>query len=258
MMKKRFHQFVDVEKGPKNCAIIDFLKGNIYQIEKDYLEQFLSGQYDGIEDFIESMEGEELLIEIDIHDWVPEIPIEDNDDDAIKLEIQEGVDLSVLYDKCKGLKLSEVNYIGESMPRTSLFPNIKQIHLDFSDCIKAATVDGRFETISEDTYVFNHFYNSCWGKKIAITRDGKIRPCIHSKIIYGDLNIDDLNRVVESAQKHWLLTKDKVQKCQECELRYICFDCREIAIRAGGDIYSPNPLCNYNPQKGTWGNGDGA
>jgi radical SAM protein with 4Fe4S-binding SPASM domain len=97
-------------------------------------------------------------------------------------------------------------------------------------------------------------HNSCWAKKIAVTKDGKIRPCIYSNIVIGNMYDDeDIQSVVKKALKYWDINKDKVEKCKNCELRYACFDCREIAQRkSNGNLYAKNPYCNYDPFKGKW------
>lgn len=60
--------------------------------------------------------------------------------------------------------------------------------------------------------------------------------------------------MLEKAKKYWLITKDRIKKCKDCELRYVCFDCREIVKRKTNDLYASNPYCKYNPYKGIWEN----
>ena len=59
-------------------------------------------------------------------------------------------------------------------------------------------------------------------------------------------------QILMRSQKFWYLTKDKIHKCKDCELRYACFDCREIPMRVENNLYATNPYCKYNPYKGTW------
>jgi MoaA/NifB/PqqE/SkfB family radical SAM enzyme len=37
-----------------------------------------------------------------------------------------------------------------------------------------------------------------------------------------------------------------------CELKYVCFDCREIASRKNNDLLAANPYCLYDPYTGVW------
>ena len=47
--------------------------------------------------------------------------------------------------------------------------------------------------------------------------------------------------------------------CQDCEYRYVCFDCRPISEAVAGRnsnyLSSPYPRCTYNPYTGEWGSG---
>ena len=86
MTVKRFHQFVVLEKGPVNTAIIDFLKGNIYQIQNEMVDKLLAGKYSDIIDFVQTLEIEELIFDVDAGEWVPGISIEDNEGESISQE----------------------------------------------------------------------------------------------------------------------------------------------------------------------------
>ncbi len=56
------------------------------------------------------------------------------------------------------------------------------INKDFEKCVNKTLINGEFGQITEPVYRFNKRHNSCWGKKVAITRDGKVRPYIYSTI----------------------------------------------------------------------------
>ena len=101
-------------------------------------------------------------------------------------------------------------------------------------------------------YYFNMRFNSCWGKKIAVTKDGKVRPCIYSEIIIADLKRSQLRDIIEASKRYWDITKDKIDRCKDCELRFVCFDCREIPHRATNNLYAANPYCFYDPYQGIW------
>ncbi|MHA1919668.1 MAG: SPASM domain-containing protein [Promethearchaeota archaeon] len=90
------------------------------------------------------------------------------------------------------------------------------------------------------------------GEKICITKDGEVRPCIYSQISIANIFNDNIERIFEKIKTYWEITKDKVEVCKNCELRYVCFDCREIARIKTNNLYAKNPYCQYNPIKGTW------
>ena len=47
--------------------------------------------------------------------------------------------------------------------------------------------------------------------------------------------------------------------CQDCEYRYVCFDCRPLSegyAKGQSDyLHAPYPRCSYNPYTGEWGQG---
>lgn len=261
--RKEFHQFIMLDYGPVNVAIIDILKGNIYQVEQEVLEKFKNGQYDEIAEFVEAASNEEILIEIDRDTWIPtrfdenkkHLFFEHLNGNVIgQLELEEGVDADIIKNKFSGFRISQLNYYGKNEIKPIINADIiNYCERDFNRCLALSKVDGNFMKIQDVQYSKNKRYNSCWGSKIAVTKDGKVRPCIYSEIVIGDMYADDgVELLIEKLKKLWYLTKDKIDKCKDCELRYACFDCREIAFREKNNIYATNPYCKYNPYKGTW------
>lgn len=259
---KKFHQFVQVEKGPVNAAIIDLLSGNVFQVKKDIIEKMEKGSIDEISEFIEAATEAGLVIDVKPNTWFPENnldpePIDLDKEENINLEVhvEEGVDLEAVLKKL-GPSIRKLVYYGSSLSKTQFNQeNIKlvQREKDFQECIKLASVHEDFNKITHFSYRFNRCFNSCWGRKIAITADGFIRPCIYSEISLADFATVSQDRLFEIMNEYWTLTKDKVETCKDCELRHICFDCREIARReAGGELRAPNRHCRYDPYNGTW------
>lgn len=255
MSVKKFHQFVRLEKGPVNTAIIDFLKGNVYHIGTDLVRKFEEKKYDEIGEFMDSLEEEELIFAVDEEDWIPSESEEEREDDLFRIEIAGDIDIHFILEKFKQYRISAVivdqSRISESLPEGYRFEVREAAANDFKTCEGLARRVGSsalFKT-DEQTYAFLQKYNRCWGKSVAVTSDGKIRPCIHSQIILGDINESEerIHDVIEKMKELWGLTTDKVKKCKACELRYVCFDCRELAFRNGEEISAINPFCQYNP-----------
>lgn len=260
----RFHQFVQLDKGPVNTAIIDFLRGNVYQVENEIIEKMEQGDYEEIQEFVESARQEELLIEVFPGTWIPgkEWEIENSDEEiqkeeelSIELHIEESLELDWILEKLQGISISKIFFYGRELPITTLDPcKIIKKDKNFQECIDLAVNNGNFSRITKTSYLINKKYNSCWGGTIAITADGMLRPCIHSGIQLGNITAKnfDIEVIMKSFKEYWYITKDKIKKCRDCELKYVCFDCREIALRYGGDLFSAPPLCNYDPHSGTW------
>jgi uncharacterized protein len=259
---KQFHQFVEVEQGPVNAAIIDLLKGNVYQVEKEIPARLAKGAYDEIPDFLAAAAEEELIIEAAPGRWVPgnvpePAPFEEDETANLNIElhVESAADLEAVLKKFKNYPLYKAFvYEGEVPGNLAQTRGVEivQKKKDFQACLNRARVDGDFCRITQPAYIFNRKYNPCWGAKIAVTSDGKIRPCIYSEIVVGDFHGLTPTGIIEKIMPYWTFTKDKVERCKDCEVRHICFDCREIAFREGGDLAAANPYCDYDPYTGTW------
>ena len=93
--------------------------------------------------------------------------------------------------------------------------------------------------------------NSCLNKKISIDKNGMIKNCPVFTNAFGHIDeIEDLNQIIDSEfKKLWMITKDAVKTCKDCEFRYICSDCRAITIE--NDILEKPKNCNYDPYEQT-------
>ena len=120
-------------------------------------------------------------------------------------------------------------------------------------------------TFKADLEIIKHYSSahSCLLGKITITDTGDVLPCIFSRSqIVGNVKKgDSLKTIVakKKLQKVWRITKDNVLVCQDCEYRYVCFDCRPLsgtsAQGRSSYFHAPYPRCTYNPYTGQWGKG---
>ncbi len=104
--------------------------------------------------------------------------------------------------------------------------------------------------------------HNCLAGKITIIDNGDVLPCIFSrgKVMGNVFEKGNLGNVLAGEiQDVWKTTKEDVLVCQDCEYRYVCFDCRPIsegASNGNGDYKTaPFPRCTYNPYRGEWGGG---
>ncbi len=113
--------------------------------------------------------------------------------------------------------------------------------------------------ISPNTFRYNTSFfleslsfNNCLNKKIAIDTNGDIKNCPSFKNSYGNIKSETLIETINNSDlKHlWTITKDSVDKCKDCEFRYICSDCR--AFTEQGDLYSKPLNCGYDPYTAKW------
>lgn len=106
---------------------------------------------------------------------------------------------------------------------------------------------------NKNSFIENHFYNSCWNGKIAITSKGDILPCIFARDeVVGNIKHDSNTKLEEKIIEIWGMTKDNVETCRDCEYRYCCHDCRPLAKAINGNKDSKYPRCCYNPYTGVW------
>ncbi|OGM19719.1 hypothetical protein A2686_05265 [Candidatus Woesebacteria bacterium RIFCSPHIGHO2_01_FULL_38_10] len=104
--------------------------------------------------------------------------------------------------------------------------------------------------------------HSCLLGKLTITDNGDVLPCIFSRnLAVGNVLSASLHEVVvgQKLETIWRSTKDDVLVCQDCEYRYVCFDCRPLSegVNQGKGEYltAPYPRCTYNPYNGEWAKG---
>jgi radical SAM protein with 4Fe4S-binding SPASM domain len=101
-----------------------------------------------------------------------------------------------------------------------------------------------------DSYDFFHgrHFNPCLGGQAAVDRGGEIRPCLWSKDVLGTIGKDNLKDMIISGKfdDYWKQTKDKIDVCKDCELRYACNDCR---INEEGSMTQKPSFCTYDPYK---------
>jgi radical SAM protein with 4Fe4S-binding SPASM domain len=96
---------------------------------------------------------------------------------------------------------------------------------------------------------------TCWQGQITITPQGRLLLCnMLRDLSVGELGQQDLGSILASArcQSMWSLSLDQIEGCNQCELRFACYDCRAAAALLDGNLYGRNPLCRYDPFKGEW------
>jgi len=90
-------------------------------------------------------------------------------------------------------------------------------------------------------------YNNCLNNKICIDSEGNIKNCLHINESFGNIRNESIVNVVHNKRfrSKWLITKDMVDSCKDCEYRYMCSDCR--ALTKNGNLFSKPLDCKFNP-----------
>lgn len=95
---------------------------------------------------------------------------------------------------------------------------------------------------------------SLFGNAIHITGNGDVIPCIHEPdLLLGNIYRTSLMEITQSKRCYdvWHHTRDKIDKCKDCEFRYACLN--PYSFRAKTSDLSSEPLnCNYDPYSGRW------
>ncbi len=110
-------------------------------------------------------------------------------------------------------------------------------------------VTNEFYCIAEtNLFIESVHFNSCLNKKIAVDKQGFIRNCPSMSNHYGHISVKSLFDAVQNEKFRtiWNISKDQIEVCSDCELRYVCQDCRAY-IEDTSNIYSKPIKCNYNP-----------
>jgi len=110
-------------------------------------------------------------------------------------------------------------------------------------------VTNEFYCIAETKlFIESVHFNSCLNKKIAVDKKGFIRNCPSMSNHYGHISVKSLADAVgkDSFRKVWTINKDQIEVCSDCELRYVCQDCRAY-IEDEQNIYSKPIKCKYDP-----------
>lgn len=69
----------------------------------------------------------------------------------------------------------------------------------------------------------------CLYGKAAFSYSGIVHPCIMSRFEKIDVETVLKQKPSDVFRQWWTLTKDKIDGCRKCALRYACFDCRGFA-----------------------------
>lgn len=110
-------------------------------------------------------------------------------------------------------------------------------------------VINEFYCIAEtNLFIESVHFNSCLNKKIAVDKQGFIRNCPSMSNHYGHISMKPLFLIYNDPEfrKVWNINKDHIEVCSDCELRYVCQDCRAY-ISDPQNLYSKPYKCDYNP-----------
>lgn len=124
-----------------------------------------------------------------------------------------------------------------------------------NSCLDCGVIDTQKFAINIQNFTESLQFNSCLNKKVSIDVNGQIKNCPSMKSSFGTIETISINDVLKNSNftKLWKIKKDEVEKCKDCEFRYICTDCRAY-IEDPSNLYSKPLKCGYNPYTTEWDN----
>ena len=250
MMKYRFHQFVHIEKGRRNSLIINFINKEIYQVDNGTLAGFLDG--DNNSNFVNYLIKERLIMLIDGDRWIPYLDFNydkaESTNYGMTLELGRPIAKDIIDTLLADLPITKINvYCKCDYRPKKAGVRIQYREYDCHKCFSRQREKPTLSLINETSYLFNKAYNSCWGRKIAINREGKLAPCVYCDFNLGPIEDIRLGDIEDIMGKYWKLNIDNIADCQYCEYRYICNDCRYLAILEKNILNAKSPECKLLP-----------
>lgn len=97
-------------------------------------------------------------------------------------------------------------------------------------------------------------HNTCLNRKISVDARGDVRNCPSLPQSFGKFGKVSLHSALAQRDftKLWMVNKDQIEVCKDCEFRYICTDCRAY-LTDPENPYSKPSKCSYNPYTAEWG-----
>ncbi len=192
--------------------------------------------------------------QLPLHDFVRELEI------TSKSSIQR---VEVCVEKSVDYKLDELLVIKNRFPKLSkitlsntnenvIYKREDLVIIHSTELIRseiACGVTGELYCIAENKLFWeSKHYNNCLYKKISVDKDGYIKNCPSMKEHFGHVSDTTLTSVVhqDGFKKFWNITKDNIETCSLCELRYVCQDCRAYTLQEENP-YSKPLKCKYDP-----------
>jgi len=112
----------------------------------------------------------------------------------------------------------------------------------FDHRVRCALRDESFFNISMTLFTEAHHYNVFYNGKVCIDERGEVQNAFWGPT-FGNINETALEEIISGNFKDiWLLKKDDIEGCRECEFRYMCPDNR-LDLKES---------CKYNPYTMEW------
>ena len=156
-----------------------------------------------------------------------------------------------IYSSEKNEKTDFIKYSKRNVPL--LMGNVYYVSSELnSECCGVITQDN-LSFGDQGMHNLLKSYNGCLYKKLTIDRFGNIKNCPSMQKNCGNILKQDISSVIktEEFKKYWIIKKDDIEICKDCEFRYNCTDCRAFLVDPN-NIKSKPLKCGYNPYTNVW------
>lgn len=122
-----------------------------------------------------------------------------------------------------------------------------------ASCLQCGVIDPGYFRTNIDLFTESQKHNTCLNRKLSINKDGYIKNCPSMPESFGHISQTRLADVLANPEfkKNWLLNKDRIAVCKDCEFRHVCTDCRAY-VEQPQDRYSKPLKCGYDPYANVW------
>ena len=134
--------------------------------------------------------------------------------------------------------------------------NFDFIDFDFIQIINNDSPFPKFAP-SDLLYIESQSYNTYFNRKLYIGSNGEIKNAEESEKIFGYIqnleSSEDLKKIILTSefQKYWLVKKEIIDICKDCEFRHMCVDNR-LPYKRKENEWFHKIECNYNPYIAKW------
>ena len=112
------------------------------------------------------------------------------------------------------------------------------------DCSCCGVINSWYLYPNLKLYMLSQQYNNCLYGKISVDVNGYIKNCPSMSQNFGTVDSITFEEVLDNHEfkKLWFIKKDDIHTCKDCELRYMCQDCRAY-ITNPNNIFSKPSKC---------------
>ena len=111
--------------------------------------------------------------------------------------------------------------------------------MQYNLCCDSELNFSQYANASLTFYNESRKFNNCLYKKVYIDNSGNISNCPMLNKVFGNISDNTISSVIElnSFKVLWFITKDDINKCSDCELRYACHNCIFLNHKCTYNVY---------------------